>query len=108
EFSRALFRPPTQNQLYRQMLEQVSATGTDYWTTLRGLDAPTEDKYADAAALGATAEARQYAEEGGIEVNRTFATGQGELTTTDVPMGELRTGDRFVGHDERTVYEVTQ
>src|SRR5690606_22527811 len=24
---------PTQNQLYRQMLEQVSATGTDYWTT---------------------------------------------------------------------------
>ena len=93
--------------LYHRMLAEVSAGCGDYWTCLDGLDAPDADKYEVANALGATTEARKYAAQAGIEITRTFDTHLGTLTTTEVEMGALNVGDRFVGHDERTVYEVT-
>jgi hypothetical protein len=39
---------------------------------------------------------------------RTFATPLGDLTGHRVPMTDLRKGDRFVGPDDRTPYEVIE
>lgn len=37
---------------------------------------------------------------------RTFHTALGDRDTRDCPMGELAAGDRIVGPDSATVYEV--
>jgi hypothetical protein len=102
--------------LYYRMLKEVSGGRGDYWTCLDGLDAADADKYAVADALGATTEARKYAARAGIEITHTYDTDQGELTTTEVAMGDLRVGDRFVQEGVYregrgvgpVVYEVTE
>jgi hypothetical protein len=84
-----------QVSLYRRMLEQVAATGSDYWTTLRGLDAPAADKYHLAAALGDRPAEIEHGTAAGIDPYR----GQ-------VDMHTLGAGDQFVGPDGTTRYEV--
>jgi hypothetical protein len=89
------------------MLGRVISDATDYWTALRGLAAAPADKYALAHALGATVEAWAYAAEAGIAITETFHTDQGTLATTETPIEDLKAGDRYVGDDGRSVYEVT-
>ncbi|SCL21162.1 hypothetical protein [Micromonospora aurantiaca (nom. illeg.)] len=81
--------------LYRRMLEQVAASGADYWTTLRELDAPAADKYHLAAALGSWPAQVEHGTAAGIDPHR----GQ-------VDMHTLSRGDLFVGPDGTTRYEV--
>jgi hypothetical protein len=85
-----------QVDLYHQMLTEVSAGHGDYWTVLRGLHAPAADKYALAATLGNTMEAREYALQAGIDPHG----GKVDMTTLD-------RGERFIGPDGHTVYVVT-
>ncbi len=82
--------------LYYRMLEQVSATSTDYWTTLRGLDAPAADKYAVAEALHDWPAQLEYGPQAGIDPYK----GKVDMTT-------LKRGDQFIGPDEHTRYIVT-
>lgn len=82
--------------LYHRVNHACAAAGVDFWTTLRAAQAPAADKYDLAEAMGYPTVADGYAEAAGRDSHRGR-----------VAMTSLAGGDRFIGPDGRTRYEVT-
>ncbi len=86
-----------QAALYHDTNKASAAAGVEFWKTLSAADAPAEDKWQVAEAMGYSNVAdREFAEAAGRDPHRG-----------KVDMNSLGAGDQFIGPDEKTRYEVT-